>query len=75
MQDIGIATFLMLLWKDTFGSSTSSGESVDSDPPWQNWPRPPGGFLDLGWVYVRMPRSKYAYYEGEGVVMGYSLIS
>ena len=41
----------MLLWKDTFGSSTSAGLSskqVDPDPPWSDWPRPPGGFLDLG---------------------------
>lgn len=54
-QDIGIATFLMLLWKDTFGSSTSTEESfqpVESDPPWQHWPRPPGGFLDLGYVHA-----------------------
>ena len=63
MQDIGIATFLMLLWKDTYGP-----ETIPSDPapvaapntpearaptspdvePWRRWPRPPGGFIDLG---------------------------
>ncbi|EDR06868.1 uncharacterized protein LACBIDRAFT_250989, partial [Laccaria bicolor S238N-H82] len=37
-EDIGIATYLMLLWKDTF---STSGSTV-------SWPRPPGGFLDLG---------------------------
>jgi len=66
MQDIGIATFLMLLWKDTYGP-----ETIPPDPapvaapnapkahahapvtppdaePWRRWPRPPGGFIDLG---------------------------
>jgi len=52
IQDIGIATFLMLLWKDTCGP-----ETVPPDPPvdasedvesWRRWPRPPGGFVDLG---------------------------
>jgi tRNASer (uridine44-2'-O)-methyltransferase len=45
VQDIGIATFLILLWKQTFPSS-----NIEEDPeePWKSWPRPPGGFLDLG---------------------------
>jgi tRNASer (uridine44-2'-O)-methyltransferase len=66
MQDIGIATFLILLWKDTYGP-----ETIPPDPapvaapntpsaqaqapvapleaePWRRWPRPPGGFIDLG---------------------------
>ncbi|TFK61863.1 DUF1613-domain-containing protein [Pluteus cervinus] len=53
-EDIGIATYLMLLWKDTF-SSTDSQTNVEGDPPidystqpWRNWGRPPGGFLDFG---------------------------
>ncbi|KIJ95954.1 hypothetical protein K443DRAFT_134277 [Laccaria amethystina LaAM-08-1] len=46
-EDIGIATYLMFLWKDTF--STSGSTVVDSaEEPWKSWPRPPGGFLDLG---------------------------
>lgn len=46
-EDIGIATYLMLLWKDTF--STSGSTVADSaEEPWKSWPRPPGGFLDLG---------------------------
>ncbi|EGO03153.1 hypothetical protein SERLA73DRAFT_83119 [Serpula lacrymans var. lacrymans S7.3] len=50
-EDIGIATFLMLLWKDTFEGAphavTSSSDGSE-DPPWKIWPRPPGGFVDLG---------------------------
>ncbi|KAH7921093.1 DUF1613-domain-containing protein [Leucogyrophana mollusca] len=54
-EDIGIAMFLMLLWKETFGpvSSSTDDQSIDSDTdsdtvPWNTWPRPPGGFVDLG---------------------------
>ncbi|EIW77428.1 DUF1613-domain-containing protein [Coniophora puteana RWD-64-598 SS2] len=57
-EDIGIATFLMLLWKGTFQdhSSSPSGAKPASPPPpppdavapWRSWPRPPGGFVDLG---------------------------
>ena len=57
-QDIGIATFLMLLWKDTYSPDTipplpadsSDGTSPTglSNEPWRRWPRPPGGFVDLG---------------------------
>ena len=65
IQDIGIATFLMLLWKDTYGSetippdpapvaapNTSEAQVAVAFPnaaePWRRWPRPPGGFIDLG---------------------------
>jgi tRNASer (uridine44-2'-O)-methyltransferase len=62
MQDIGIATFLMLLWKDTYGPETSPPDpapvaapntpDAQAPPPdaepWRRWPRPPGGFVDLG---------------------------
>ncbi|KAI0254030.1 hypothetical protein BJV78DRAFT_1280440 [Lactifluus subvellereus] len=55
-EDIGIATFLMLLWKDTYGPETipsSPAGTTDTpmspdEPPWRQWPRPPGGFADLG---------------------------
>ncbi|KAL0960258.1 hypothetical protein HGRIS_011889 [Hohenbuehelia grisea] len=50
-EDIGIATYLMLLWKETFAAENGDlpPSAVDkSDPPWKNWPRSPGGFLDLG---------------------------
>ena len=54
-QDIGIATFLMLLWKDTYSSETvpqpvdsSDSTSTSTSEPWRSWPRPPGGFVDLG---------------------------
>ncbi|KAI6021246.1 hypothetical protein EDC04DRAFT_2575571 [Pisolithus marmoratus] len=55
-EDVGIATFLMLFWKATYGSRDTSiepdvdrGDPADaSTMPWKNWPRPPGGFLDLG---------------------------
>ncbi|KAI0361234.1 DUF1613-domain-containing protein [Trametes cingulata] len=53
-EDIGIATFLMLLWKESYGQKCAGAiehgslvESLDA-APWKNWPRPPGGFLDLG---------------------------
>ncbi|KAF8960443.1 hypothetical protein BDZ97DRAFT_1309829 [Flammula alnicola] len=46
-EDIGIATYLMLLWKDTF-SSDNENNLVDAAEPWKSWPRPPGGFLDIG---------------------------
>jgi len=63
MQDIAIATFLMLLWKDTYGPETTPPDpapvaapntpktQAPSPPdaePWRRWPRPPGGFVDLG---------------------------
>ncbi|KAH6908841.1 DUF1613 domain-containing protein [Coprinopsis sp. MPI-PUGE-AT-0042] len=44
-EDIGIATFLMLLWKDTFGGAVEA--PIESEP-WKEWPRPPGGFVDFG---------------------------
>ncbi|KAF9220848.1 DUF1613-domain-containing protein [Gyrodon lividus] len=52
-EDIGIATYLMLLWKKSFGASDGSPDNPwapgsDSDRAWKRWPRPPGGFLDLG---------------------------
>ncbi|KAH8109775.1 DUF1613-domain-containing protein [Phellopilus nigrolimitatus] len=52
-EDIGIATFLMLLWKQgTFAgpspAHTPSRRSEEGEVPWRSWPRPPGGFLDFG---------------------------
>ncbi|KAF9524350.1 DUF1613-domain-containing protein [Crepidotus variabilis] len=48
-EDIGIATFLMLLWKDTFPSEDTTTASDSSlTEPWKAWPRPPSGFLDFG---------------------------
>ncbi|CAK5276305.1 unnamed protein product [Mycena citricolor] len=44
-EDIGIATFLILLWKDTF-PSVEEGSSLNE--PWKGWGRPPSGFLDFG---------------------------
>lgn len=54
-QDIGIATYLMLLWKATFSSGSDEAPSEFSsnrNEPWKKWPRPPGGFLDLGYAYT-----------------------
>ncbi|KAJ7462019.1 hypothetical protein FB451DRAFT_1496394 [Mycena latifolia] len=45
-EDIGIATFLILLWKDTYPPPAAS--DVPLDEPWRGWGRPPGGFLDFG---------------------------
>ncbi|KAG6815893.1 hypothetical protein H0H87_010414 [Tephrocybe sp. NHM501043] len=47
-HDIGIATYLMLLWKETFSASPNEPAAADIDEPWRLWPRPPGGFLDFG---------------------------
>ncbi|KAG9015950.1 tRNA(Ser) Um(44) 2'-O-methyltransferase [Tulasnella sp. 427] len=45
-EDIGIATFLLLLWKQTYPPRTS--QVSDQDQPWDTWGRPPGGWIDLG---------------------------
>ncbi|THH04663.1 hypothetical protein EW145_g5356 [Phellinidium pouzarii] len=56
-EDIGIATFLILLWKQENSVNLHSfvpvSASIDEENqresmPWQNWSRPPGGFLDFG---------------------------
>ncbi|KIK79770.1 hypothetical protein PAXRUDRAFT_768122 [Paxillus rubicundulus Ve08.2h10] len=49
-EDIGIATYLMLLWKKSFGQGKSdlNLDNSGSDSDQACWPRPPGGFLDLG---------------------------
>ncbi|KAH7908397.1 hypothetical protein BJ138DRAFT_1012903 [Hygrophoropsis aurantiaca] len=55
-EDIGIATFLMLLWKEMYADdNTATSSTKDNIPngnatvvPWSTWPRPPGGFIDLG---------------------------
>ncbi len=52
-QDIGIATFLILLWKHTYDAIETSGAAAE-DEPWKAWPRPPAGFLDLGYFLVRV---------------------
>lgn len=39
-QDIGIATFLMLLWRDTYPPVVENNQ--------EKWGRPPGGFVDAG---------------------------
>lgn len=44
-EDIGIATFLMLLWKETYRNGDAAGSDEEGGEP---WPRPPGGFLDFG---------------------------
>jgi tRNASer (uridine44-2'-O)-methyltransferase len=40
----------MLLWKNTYGPETipPSSTFTPDEPPWYQWPRPPGGFSDLG---------------------------
>lgn len=51
-EDIGIATYLMLLWKDTFQEKDKTATSVEDEDltsaPWFSWPRPSAGFLDMG---------------------------
>jgi tRNASer (uridine44-2'-O)-methyltransferase len=43
-QDIAIAAFLMLLWKDMYPAREGSETGME----WDRWGRPPGGFVDLG---------------------------
>ncbi|EMD42208.1 hypothetical protein CERSUDRAFT_147858 [Gelatoporia subvermispora B] len=70
-RDIGIATFLMLLWKDMYGGDTQAADQKvheDLHEPWKNWPRPPSGFLDLGCgngllVHILVSEG----YEGHGI--------
>lgn len=53
LQDIGIATFLMLLWKNTYTPEDvpkSQSQNSSEERPWDVWPRPPGGFVDIGCV-------------------------
>ncbi|KAJ7632477.1 hypothetical protein FB45DRAFT_831644 [Roridomyces roridus] len=45
-EDIAIATFLILLWKDTYPALDVP--AVPEDEPWRAWGRPTGGFLDFG---------------------------
>ncbi|KAF4581735.1 tRNA(Ser) Um(44) 2'-O-methyltransferase [Pleurotus pulmonarius] len=47
-EDIGIATYLMLLWKDSCSQVPAPSTTEHDDRPWLSWPRPSGGFLDLG---------------------------
>jgi tRNASer (uridine44-2'-O)-methyltransferase len=55
-QDIAIAAFLMLLWKDMYPPQACSGKSetevheADGEREWDTWGRPRNGFLDLGCV-------------------------
>ncbi|KAF8519458.1 DUF1613-domain-containing protein [Gautieria morchelliformis] len=53
-EDVGIATFLMLLWKNTYCCQESPQcraldlRDIRAQRPWDDWPRPPGGFVDIG---------------------------
>jgi len=49
-QDIAIATFLMLLWKDMYPPRQVPAESDEEAKDWDTWGRPPAGFVDLGCV-------------------------
>jgi tRNASer (uridine44-2'-O)-methyltransferase len=42
-EDLGIAAWLMCLWKGMYESTAAS-----DDRPWSTWGRPEGGFVDLG---------------------------
>ncbi|KAK7032866.1 DUF1613-domain-containing protein [Favolaschia claudopus] len=45
-EDIGIATFLILLWKELYPPLPIS--DLRPDEPWRSWGRPLAGFLDFG---------------------------
>lgn len=46
-QDVALAAFLMLLWKDMYPAREVR---ADEDKPWDTWGRPSSGFVDLGCV-------------------------
>jgi tRNASer (uridine44-2'-O)-methyltransferase len=51
VKDIGIATYLMLLWKESFKGTKFDSNPLPDGPgslPWVRWSRPPGGFVDIG---------------------------
>jgi tRNASer (uridine44-2'-O)-methyltransferase len=47
-QDVAIAAYLMLLWKDMYPAR--SGMDGAEAREWDAWGRPQGGFIDLGCV-------------------------
>ncbi len=51
-QDIAIAAFLMLLWRDMYPAR--AGEGSETGMEWDKWGRPPGGFVDLGCVSTKL---------------------
>jgi tRNASer (uridine44-2'-O)-methyltransferase len=54
-QDVAIAAFLMLLWKDMYPPRHDNGGEE-----WDTWGRPPNGFIDLGCVSLSFSSSKIA---------------
>jgi hypothetical protein len=46
-QDVAIAAFLMLLWKDMYPAREAASAGGDE---WDTWGRPKKGFIDLGCV-------------------------
>lgn len=51
-QDIAIAAFLMLLWRDMYPARELGEGEGDTGMEWDKWGRPPGGFIDLGCVSI-----------------------
>ncbi|CAE6437812.1 unnamed protein product [Rhizoctonia solani] len=47
-EDIGIATFLMLLWNSTYQGLNPPAPRLDQKFPWSHFARPPDGFRDMG---------------------------
>ena len=48
-QDVAIAAFLMLLWREMYPSQKVDAEDREKRD-WEDWGRPVGGFIDLGCV-------------------------
>jgi len=49
-QDVAIAAFLMLLWRDMYAARVDGERDWDERQMWDKWGRPPRGFVDLGCV-------------------------
>jgi tRNASer (uridine44-2'-O)-methyltransferase len=51
-QDVAVAAFLMLLWKDMYEPREIVEGSEATGEIWDKWGRPREGFVDLGCVSV-----------------------
>lgn len=46
------------MWKASFPATESEPSENDPSEPWKSWPRPPAGFLDLGYAF-RHPSTQH----------------
>ena len=70
-QDVAIAAFLMLLWKDMYPARDPSPVKDVEEREWDCWGRPPGGFIDLGCVsfYITVFIQQALIAKGNGLLV------